>query len=189
MTEGQAVAAPAAPAELPRAWWHGCWLEPGHYLFDRRGNRGRQATPACPVRASGDIYDATWLDGGLAPRRVTPRAWLSFEPPADRIVFTRMAGDDHDLRRRIEGASEEAAQGEFLLHAIAGCTIAAWWDRTQGDTRGACNSCLIVENRPGEGWCANEMVGLFQKLFPRQAERLAKSGVQLRFLRWARWAA
>jgi hypothetical protein len=29
------------------------------------------------------------------------------------------------------------------------------------------------------------MMELFPRLFPRQAERLARSGVQLRFLRWA----
>lgn len=168
-------------ADLPRAWWHGCWLKPGHYLFDRRGRSDPGMDP-CPLGRGSDVF---WLDGGVAPRRATPRARLPFEIPADRMVYRRMAGDDGDPRWRIERESEEAAQGEFLLHAIAGCTVAAWWDRTQGDTRGACNSCLIVENPPGGAWCANEMLELFPRLFPRQAERLAAAGVSLRFLRWA----
>jgi hypothetical protein len=53
---------------LPRAWRHG-WGEPGHYLFNRHGRHGRRAEP-CPVRPSGSIYDAPWLDGGQAPRRI-----------------------------------------------------------------------------------------------------------------------
>lgn len=160
----------------PRAWWHGCWLEPGHHLFDRSGDSGRSMDP-CPARSGLD--EAHWLDGGLAPRRI--RIGTQFQVmSADRIVFTRMAGDDHDLRNLVERHSSEAEQGEFLLHAIAGCTIAAWWDRTQGDSRGACNSCLIVEG----GHSANQMLELLPRLFPAQAGRLAKAGVALRFLRW-----
>ncbi len=175
-------------ATEPRAWWHGCWLEPGHYLFDRRGNSGRRIVEACPLGR--DSMDAPWLDGGLAPRRVRPGARSPVDPLPGGIVCTRMGGErngDRDVRAQIERCSDEGAQGEFLLHAINGCTIAAWWDRTQGDTRGACNSCLIVENEVGRGscWSANEMLELFPRLFPVQAERLAMAGVTLRFLRWA----
>lgn len=93
-------------------------------------------------------------------------------------MFTRLAADDRALRSRIERASDEASQGEFLLHAINGCTIAAWWDRTQGDDRAASNSCLFVEG----AWNAAEMLKWFPKLFPLQAERLAAAGVELRYL-------
>jgi hypothetical protein len=165
------------PTSNPRAWWHGCWLKPGHYLFDRRGNSGNSMDP-CPVRSGLD--EAYWLDGGLAPRML--RIGARVKVMADRIAFTRMACNDRDLRYLIELHSDECPQGEFLLHAIAGCTIAAWWDRTQGDTRGACNSCLIVEGGHG----ANQMLALFPRLFPVQAGRLAKAGVTLRFLRWDR---
>jgi len=168
---------------LPRAWWHGCWLESGHYLHDVNGRRGPDMIGPCPLRPSGSIYEATYLDGGLAPRRLRPRAWLPRSPfaiPDDRIVFTRMAGDDWDQRHRLERESEECPQGEFLLHAIAGCTIAAWWDRTQGDERGACNSCLIVDGDHEAG----AMIDLFPRLFARQVWQLSAAGVQLRFLRW-----
>ena len=180
MTTELEVPTPAA-GELPRAWWYGCWLEPGHYLFDRSGRHDRGMDP-CPLRRG--TFSTGWLDGGLTPRRLRHRAWLPNAPfaiPDDRIVFERMAGDDRNLGHRIKIESEECPQGDFLLHAIGGCTIAAWWDRTQGDERSACNSCLIVEGAHS----ADEMLELFPRLFPRQAERLAQSGVQLRFLRWA----
>lgn len=165
--------------EMPRSWWHGCWLQPGHYLFGRGGRRIWDGE--CPVGP-----EPYWLDGQLAPRRAQARAWLPFERPSDGIVFERMGADDRDLRHRIKLASEECPQGDFLLHSIAGCTIAAWWDRTQSDTRPACNSCLIVENiGGGVDWTASAMIELFPRLFPAQAGRLQAAGVALRFLRWA----
>lgn len=164
------------PAE-PRAWWHGCWLTSGHFLFDRNGNWPTRG--ACPLE--GEVS----LDGGLAPRLLRQGARSPVPPLPGDIVFERMAGGDVALAHRIKAASTEAPQGEFLLHAIAGCTVAAWWDRTQGDTRSACNSCVIVENRPGSGWCASEVLDLFPRLFPKQAAQLATASVTLRFLQWA----
>jgi hypothetical protein len=117
----------------------------------------------------------------LAPRRVRVGARLQITVPADGIVFRRLGGDSNDRRWAIERESDESDQGEFLLHAIAGCTVAAWWDRTQGDTRSACNSCFIVEGNHD----AAEMLELFPRVFPVQAARLAAAGVTLRFLRWA----
>jgi hypothetical protein len=52
----------------------------------------------------------------------------------------------------------------------------AWWDRTQGDERGACNSVLIVEgDRTTE-----EMLALWPQCFPLQAANLERAGAQLR---------
>lgn len=175
MTDPAVTTQPLPVAPLPRAWWHGCWLRPGHYLVDRQG-RDVGMDP-CPLGRGSDVF---WLDGGLAPRRASTHARLPFEVPADRIVYRCMGAKDQDLRWRIDRDSEECTQGEFLLHAIAGCTIAAWWDRTQGDSRGACNSCLIAEGAHS----ANEMLALFPQLFPAQAARLVAAGVVLRFLRW-----
>lgn len=168
--------------DLPRVWWHGCWLEPGHYLHDVNGRSGPGmiACPLCPTRS---LSQAPYLDGGLAPRRLRDRYYLplAFAKPTDGIVYTRQGGVDWKERYEVERVSDECPQGDFLLHAIAGCTIAAWWDRTQGDERGACNSCLIVEGDHE----ASAMVEMFPRLFPRQAKRLAEAGVVLRFLRWA----
>lgn len=165
----------------PRAWWHGCWLEAGHYLHDVDGRNDRRMI-RCPLQPTGSMYDAPYLDGGLAPRRLRDRFYprLPFPAPDDRIVYTLQGGAAWEQRYGVERASDECPQGEFLLHAVAGCTIAAWWDRTQGDERGACNSCLIVEGDHED----SAMLALFPQLFPRQATRLAAAGVELRFLRW-----
>lgn len=136
----------------------------------------------CPLRPTGSIYEAPYLDGGLAPLRMRDRYYpsLPFPAPDDRIVYTLQGGTDWKQRYEVERVSEECPQGQFLLHDIRGCTIAAWWDRTQGDERGACNSCLIIEG----GHNASAMMALFQRLFPCQAKRLADAGVELKFLRW-----
>lgn len=168
--------------DLPRAWWHGCWLRPGHYLFDRNGRSDSGMEP-CPLGRG--VFEVGWLDGSLAPRRVRAGARPPLEPLSGGVVYRRMGRNVATLRQSLERCSDEAPQGEFLLHAIGGCTIAAWWDRTQGDERGACNSCLILENPPGSGWCAKDLLALFPRLFPVQAARLASAGVQLKFLRWA----
>lgn len=167
--------------DLPRAWWHGCWGEPGHYLHDVNGRSGRNMIP-CALRPTGSIYEAPYLDGGLAPRRLRDRyPPLTFSIPDDRIVYSMQGGGKWKQRDEVERVSDECPQGEFLLHSISGCTIAAWWDRTQGDKRGACNSCLIVDGNHN----ASAMMELFPRLFPRQAKRLADAGVELRFLRLA----
>lgn len=162
----------------PRAWWHGCWGEAGHYLFDREGRRvGHATSPPCP------FVGARWLDGGLAPRRVFDghEIKLRVDVPTDRVVFTRMAPTDRNESDMIKWHSDEADQGVALLHRMLGATVAAWWDRTQGDTRPGSNSCFIVEGDHG----IDEVPHMFSSMFPAQAERLSTAGVTLRFLRWA----
>lgn len=159
----------------PRAWWYGCWLEAGHFLFDRNGCRiGRTVSSICP------IVGMHWIDGGLAPRRVPDGIDLGIMVPQDGVVFSRMRAESYGHSDGIERRSYEADQGEVLLHSIRGCTIAAWWDRTQGDTRPGSNSCFIVEGNCTE----TEMLDLFPRLFPTQANRLKSAGVVLRILRW-----
>jgi len=110
----------------PKVWWHGCWGEPGHYLYDVNGRSGRGMIP-CQIRPTGSIYEAPYLDGGLAPRRLRDRYYppLPFPEPADRIVWARLGGDSWQQRYEIESVSDECPQGEFLVHAIGECTIAA----------------------------------------------------------------
>lgn len=162
------------PTVEPHAWWYGCWLEAGHFLFDRAGDRIGRTSTTCP------IVGMHWIDGGLAPRRVQDGVDLGVVVPQDGVVFSRMRAESFGCSDGIERRSYEADQGEALLHSIRGCTIAAWWDRTQGDTRPGSNSCFIVEGHYTE----IEMLNLFPRLFPTQAKCLESAGVSLRVLRW-----
>lgn len=154
-------------SQIPRCWWFGCWLQAGHHLVGRDGRW--ESAKDCPFyRTDGQ------LDGNYAPRR-----WMKTRLPpmpihADGIVFARMS-DDADIRRTITYNSEELAQGYFLRHEVLGCTLISWWDRTQGDLRGACNSTFIV----GGFHHVDDMLRWFPEAFPKQAQRLADAGVRL----------
>lgn len=147
--------------EDTKAWWFGCWLDSGHYFFDQHG-RGVDEDR---------LIGVGWpsLDGNYAPRRDS----------AGRIIHTgvHLAVED---RRHVTHRSEECPQGQFLVHNRMfknGCfTIMSWWDRTQGDTRGACNSTYIVDVPVAS---VDDLLAWFPKHFPKQAERLAQAGVQL----------
>lgn len=152
----------------PIAWWHGCWLAPGHFLFNQGGDYARTGPFA--------DYGNSWsLDGGYAPRRLLRRGGITIPVHDDGIIFTMMGGADQDLRHRFANQSEELPQGRFLRHEVSGCTLLAWWDRTQGDTRGACNSVFIVDGRHH----VDDMLRMFPERFPKQAKRLSDAGVQL----------
>lgn len=104
----------------------GCWNEPGHYLF---GPSGR---PVCRHEERAVYYgDHIHIDGTLAPRRHQPTnsiSWLG-------------AGATKSARDTFRNNSSECPQGQFLLHHLEnGYTAIQWWDRCQGDSRGACNS-------------------------------------------------
>jgi len=149
---------PGAPiADIAPSWWHGCWLQAGHYLFDRRGRH-----------ADGSPLEALCLDGGYAPRRHRGTGLL--------VRVGLAPGDD---RRQLEYKSDELPQGQFAhtIEKIAGeeYTILSWWDRTQGDARANCNSCFIVAG----DHAAEAMLAAFPRHFPKQAERLRAAGVEL----------
>lgn len=140
------------------SYWHGCWLTAGHYLFGRDG------------RSTDDrAFEYLWLDAGYAPMR----------DRYHRIVFV-MQEETHEARRTLTYRCEELPQGQFLRHVIKNNrgeihTMIAWWDRTQGDTRGACNSCYIVKGEHS----SSEMLRWLPNHFPKQAERLRVAGVEL----------
>jgi hypothetical protein len=56
-----------------------------------------------------------------------------------------------------------------------GYTAISWWDRNQGDTRGACNSTVLLEGTH----TADEMVAALREHFPHVAANLAKAGIEL----------
>jgi hypothetical protein len=144
-------------------------MQPGHHLVGRDGRW--ESAKDCPF-----YRDDGQLDGGYAPRRWTkyrPPSWIALE---GGVVFTMMAGRDNpEARHQLQYGSEELEQGCFLRHEVLGCTLISWWDRTQGDLRGACNSTFIVEGSHG----VSDMLRWFPEAFPRQARCLADAGVAL----------
>lgn len=153
----------------PKSWWFGCWLKPGHHLVGEDGQW--ESATDCPLyRCDGA------LDGGYAPRKIRYRHALPIAIRDDGLVFSQIGGDDSKLRHDIMYRSDELPQGQALWHGdVRGCTLLSWWDRTQGDTRGNCNSTFIVAGHHH----ANDMMRMFSERFPRQAQRLKDAGVEL----------
>jgi hypothetical protein len=72
--------------------------------------------------------------------------------------------------------SGECPQGQFLRHVLPnGFTAIQWWDRCQGDGRGACNSTVLLEGTH----TTPEMLEALYAHFPHVAENLKRAGVQL----------
>lgn len=88
--------------------------------------------------------------------------------------------DDRNTSQRYSYRSEELPQGCFLYHRIRSSSgrvysMISWWDRTQGDERGACNSTFIV---PGTH-DAEQLLVWLPVAFPLQVQRLTAAGVRL----------
>jgi energy-coupling factor transporter ATP-binding protein EcfA2 len=83
------------------------------------------------------------------------------------VFFAWMYGDDKQ-RDRAFHAGDELPQGHFLIHNMSGLTLMAWWDRTHGDKRGACNSVYAVEGDFG----ADQMLEWWPRHFPLQAKHM-----------------
>lgn len=153
--------------DTPRAYYFGYRKHAGHEL---QHTNGRAVRPEDGVPF--DPFDRDfWLDGAYAPKRA---AWARFGMEAGRVFFV-MQGASEDDRRALRHHGDELPQGEFLLHRIRGHTLMAWWDRTQGDARGACNSVFIVEG----DHTSEEMLALWPQRFPLQAANLERAGVKL----------
>lgn len=146
----------------PRAFFFGCWNDSGHFLFHPGGVSVRGAEERAIAR---DMMGAH-LDGNYAPRRACRGGATCWSGQGESI----------DARRRIEYASEELPQGQFLRHQREGFTLIAWWDRTQGDTRPGCNSTFLLE---GDHTSAAMLAGLAQ-FFPHILQNLTTAGVELR---------
>lgn len=143
-----------------KCFYFGCWNEAGHFLFLPGGRSAR-----------GDHRLETYnggahLDGTLAPR-VSNRT---------RAIVWQGMGDTQEARLRIGYDSQEAPQGQFLLHVLdTGYTAIQWWDRNQGDRRGACNSTVLLEGTH----TAEEMIAALHEHFPHVAANLANAGIEL----------
>lgn len=141
------------------AWYHGVWDRSGHFLYGTHGSNV-EALSCCPV------YRLAGLDGGWAPKSA-----------GGGRVFWTMQGRTHEDRQRLAHAGQELPQGRFLVHRLPArdVTMMAWWDRTHGDGRGACNSVYIVAGQP----TVEDMCAWWPKHFPLQASHLDRDGIKL----------
>jgi hypothetical protein len=143
----------------PRCFYFGCWNRPGHYLHAPGGHVSWQEQ----VTLFGNGFH---LDGTLAPRKNS----------AGQVFWVALAKDDDNNRERFRYAGSECPQGQFLCHVLDnGFTAIQWWDRCQGDTRGACNSTILLE---GEH-TAEEMIAALEEHFPHVLANLKRGGVEL----------
>lgn len=150
-------------------YFFGCWNEAGHFLRASKGSVFNHELEQKVVyfKSSGSLRH---LDGGLAPRIATTDQ--NFE--RGTIIFA--AAFPKNSRESYGYTSVEAPQGQFLLHHLDnGYTAIQWWDRNQGDTRGACNSTVLLE-----GVHSSEvMLKALAEHFPHVLANLVKANVAL----------
>lgn len=142
----------------PRCYFFGCWNSPGHYMHGPCDSRERHLLEYC------DNAHAIHLDGNLATR-------------SGRGVRLQWGAQFRERdQRRATNDGAEYPQGHFLRHDLeTGFTAIQWWDRCQGDTRGACNSTILLE---GVHTTA-EMLSALETNFPHVLANLEKYGVHL----------
>lgn len=145
-----------------RVYFFGCWGRPGHEL---RGPQGAFVpyTEGDAVVRWRRTADGSYkhLDGQLAPRQARDGS----------VVWAGQADD-----RKIAYRSAEFPQGVFLHHVLPnGFTALQWWDRCQGDTRGACNSTVLALG----DHTTEAMLTILREQFPTVVANLERHGVQL----------
>lgn len=153
-----------------RCFYFGCWGRAGHYMHAPGGrsafealDRNHRAHDKLEYFGKGDYRHH--VDGALAPRRHERTGQLCWN-----------GQDDKDDSRSIRYRSEEYPEGQFLLHHLDnGYTAIQWWDRNQGDTRGACNSTILLEG----AHTSEEMLAALHKHFPTVAANLKNVGIEL----------
>lgn len=146
-----------------RALFFGCWNRPGHFLWAPGGHGVRGDTDRV------ELYDGqSHLDGNLAPRKMKAHhggalCWAG-------------QGATQKERDRIRYDSDECPEGQFLRHALPnGFTALQWWDRRQGDRRGACNSTVLLEgDHP-----TVVMLAALREHFPHVIANLNRAGIAL----------
>lgn len=148
----------------------GCWNDAGHYLFAPGGQTAfRVFGSVMDDRAQYYGKERRHLDGTLAPRRFQRTGGLTWvgEHPKDDYY-------------RIQSKTDEYPQGQFLRHQLDnGFSAISWWDRCHGDTRGGCNSTVLLE---GTHSSADLLVAL-RANFPHVLENLERGGPDIERLR------
>jgi len=146
--------------DKPICFYFGCWNCAGHYSF---APGGQSVTRGERIEYYGKGDHRHHLDGSLAPRKLNRTGKLCWN-----------GQDVKDGHIRYD--SEEYPQGQFLIHHLDnGFTAMQWWDRTQGDTRGACNSTILLKGEHAGG----DMLMALHEHFPHVAENLKKAGIAL----------
>lgn len=106
------------------------------------------------------------IDGSLAPRTLqnsSALCWIGM-------------GQDDRIRNHIRYHSSEVPQGQFFRHELdTGYTAIQWWDRVQGDSRGACNSTILLEGKRS----TEEMLRALESHFPSVLKNLQNHNIPL----------
>jgi hypothetical protein len=146
-------------------YYFGCWSDAGHFLHRPGGGREYRAEVEEFGASPFGHTSYKWsLDGTLAPRT-----------DGNRIVWAAQAKSEEEYFRLVYG-TQECPQGQFLIHRLDnGYAAMAWWDRTQGDTRGGCNSVLLLQGSHE----APAMLAALHGHFPNVVENLARAGIDL----------
>lgn len=143
-----------------KVYYFGYWNAPGHFLHAPGGRRAHGAE----MPAWGE-HRWPGLDALLAPRRRhygNELTWLGEHAPHNTDFM--------------KSRSEECQQGQFLRHVLDnGFTALAWWDRCQGDERGACNSVFLLEGVHD----TPTMLAALREHFPHVVANLERHGVEL----------
>lgn len=138
--------------------YFGCWNTAGHYLL---APKGRPISCFAPERIAERFDRGTkHIDGALAPvlSKFGKIVSLSIVPTREQVY------------------SKECPQGQFLLHHLDnGYTAIQWWDRCQGDKRGACNSTILLRGIH----TSIEMIDAAKMHFPHVLDNLTRNGVNL----------
>ncbi len=150
-----------------RCLYMGSWGGPGMYLWVPGGRHAPEGLHLIEYYRKRELH----LDSTLAPRLMKPM----YGRPGGRLIWEGQ-GLTREERQHLHYSSEECPQGQFLRHELDnGFTAVSWWDRTQGDARGAINSTVLLEGvRTSE-----EVLAAGRASFPIVFENLRKSGIEL----------
>jgi hypothetical protein len=154
-----------------RCFFFGCWNDAGHYLFAPRGQSASRIEDKIVYFGEPRRH----IDGSLAPRKLNAR-WSE----GNGKLCWAAQGNVPGSHVSIEYNSEEYPQGQFLLHHLDnGFTAIQWWDRCQGDTRGACNSTVLLEGVH----TSEEMIAALKQHFPHVLVNLERGGPDIEQMR------
>lgn len=135
--------------------YFGCWNRAGHFLVAPGGRRS-----GLPNHEDHKLSDS--LDSRFAPKLTR----------GNKIVWGDTRNDARDWERY---NAVECPQGQFLRHELLGYSLIQWWDRNQGDTRGACNSTILLKG----SHTSEELLAALKEHFPHVLSNLDKAGVEL----------